>query len=165
MSRVRWRSFSPHAGTAALGNSSALQGWRGDRRWKIGGIVGQAPLLGAQPAVFFRYVVVSVQAGDALPTALSKCVGEGGLGGGVSCAIAGEDGDGRNPSCEEFLRAALDPKHRSAPFDGKRRIVIRKALIRRQRQDQAAAFLEPVEPRVDRPGRAGVDVDDIARVE
>src|SRR6516165_5396636 len=84
---------------------------------------------------------------------------------GVARAFAREDRDRRNPFREKFVAAALDAKYRAAPLDRYVFGVFSETFVRGQRRDQQAAIVEPVEPDVGRPGRAGVDVNQIGRIE
>jgi hypothetical protein len=104
--------------------------------------------------LLFADVTASIETRHPFPAAFLERRNERPLGFGIARALAREEIGRGNLLGEEPVAASLDEEPRAA-----------RILAPGQRQDHPAAILEPVEPEIDRPRHAGVDIDDIGRVE
>src|SRR5262245_29583439 len=121
----------------------------------------QTPARNAQPAALLRNRLVTVEARDALPTALFQGRRQSSLRYRIAGALARDDCDRRNPAGQKLPGCPLDPEHGAASLDGSGRIVAPEALVGAERKDQPPAILQAVEPGIRRPGCARIHVDDI----
>jgi hypothetical protein len=113
-----------------------------------------APTPPPHPAPLLRHIVAQIQPPHPLPPAAFERPPQRGVGGRGAGAGAGVDGDRGEPAGAVAAAVARDQEHGAAPCDlgG---VEAAPALIGGERQDEAAARLEGVEPGGGRMGSAG----------
>src|SRR5207302_3277912 len=126
--------------------------------------IGQAPARSAHPAIFFRHIVPPIEPPHLThPACLERGI-ERGLGCLIAHAFARKDRDGRDALGRILVAVPRDAKDCPAAFERYSRVAS-EALVRGQRENEPTAFGEAIEPGIGRPGGAGVDQDDVGRLE